>query len=296
LDREIDGFILHLATERGLSENYQLSTRRSLEAFGAWLASERNTVEASRATRAQITDFLAEQKRRGLAAASIKLIVVAIKIFFRFLQARGVIARDPAEDLPLPRIERYAPDTLNELEASDFLEKIPVNRPLGARDKAIAELLYSSGLRVSELTSARLENLDLDEGLIRVTGKGKKTRIVPVGARAREALQTYLGVERPSLVRQKTGSAIFLSRYGRPLTPARIRQILVELETVTGTGRHLYPHLMRHSFATHLLSNGADLRVIQELLGHSDIATTQIYTHVDQARLKSVHHRFHPRA
>jgi len=295
MQAQIEEFILHLATERGLSDNYQLSTRRSLEEFTAWLEKAKEITEPGQVTLPLITEYLAYCKRRRLAAASIKLVVVAIKIFFRFLHGRGRIPTDPADVLRLPRLEKYAPETLNELQVQDFLSKIPTNVPRGPRDAAMMELLYASGLRISELVSARLENLDLDNGTIRVHGKGDKYRIVPVGGKAREAIRAYLEQERPALVQPKTGSEIFLSRHGKKLTTVRVWQILKQLAKHAGIGKNLYPHLMRHSFATHLLSNGADLRIIQEMLGHADISTTQIYTHVDQKRLKSIHHKFHPR-
>lgn len=292
----IDDFVLFLATERGLSDNYQLSTRRSLEEFAEWLSLTKQITDPREVTLTLITDYLAFRKRSGLAAASIKLIVVAIKILFRFLLVRKRIDKDPAEVLPLPRIERYLPETLNELQIEQLLNSIQTNRPLGLRDRAITELLYASGLRISELTNARLENLDLDAGTIRVTGKGNKTRIVPVGRQAREAIAAYLQRERPAFVRKRTGSEIFLSVRGGKLTTARAWQIIKKVAKLAGLEANIYPHLLRHSFATHLLSNGADLRIIQEMLGHADISTTQIYTHVDQARLKAVHHKFHPRA
>lgn len=290
----IDDFILFLATERGLSDNYQLSTRRSLEEFAAWLLRERKIVAPNEVTREIITDYLADRKKGGLTAASIKLIVVAVKIFFRFLAARKKIARDIADTLPLPRIERYAPATLNELQVADFLESFQLEVPLGRRDRAMAELLYASGLRISELTTARLENLDLENGVIRVTGKGNKMRLVPLGAKARDAIAMYLERERPTLVKKRTGSDIFLSIRGTRLTTTRVWQILKK--AAARAGLHVHPHMLRHSFATHLLTNGADLRIIQEMLGHADISTTQVYTHVDQGRLKAVHHKFHPRA
>jgi integrase/recombinase XerD len=292
----IDEFILYLATERGLSDNYQLSTRRSLEEFADWLSRTKQVTDPRNVTLAQIGDYLAFRKRGGLAAASIKLIVVAVKIFFRFLLARKKIEHDIAETLPLPRVERYLPETLNELQVEQLLGAIPTNAPLGLRDRAMVELLYASGLRISELTSARLENLSLDEGVIRVTGKGNKTRLVPVGRKARDAIATYLQSERPKLVRKRTGSEIFLSVRGTKLTTVRVWQIVKALAKNAGLEANIYPHLLRHSFATHLLTNGADLRIIQEMLGHADISTTQIYTHVDQGRLKAVHRKFHPRA
>ncbi|MDP9291961.1 MAG: site-specific tyrosine recombinase XerD [Verrucomicrobiota bacterium] len=290
----IDDFILFLATERGLSDNYQLSTRRSLEEFSTWLSRERQIATPNEVTREIVTDYLANRKKSGLSAASIKLIVVAVKIFFRFLAARKKIAIDIAETLPLPRIERYAPATLNELQVADFLESFQPDAPFGLRDRAMAELLYASGLRISELTTARLENLDLENGVIRVTGKGNKMRLVPFGAKARDAIAAYLERERPTLVKKRTGSEIFLSVRGSKLTTTRVWQILKK--AAARTGLHVHPHMLRHSFATHLLTNGADLRIIQEMLGHADISTTQVYTHVDQGRLKAVHHKFHPRA
>jgi integrase/recombinase XerD len=299
----IDDFILYLATERGLSDNYQISTRLSLEGFVSWM--ERRpvgtkgeavpkqevaedeaplpSIEPGAVTHQQISDYLAHKKRLGLSASSIKLIVVALKIFFRWLQARKRIARDVAEVLPLPRTERYLPETMNELQVDHLLEGVPVNAPRGLRDRAMLELLYASGLRVSELVNARLENLDLDARIIRVTGKGNKMRLVPVGQKACGAIRAYLEKERPEMVGKRTGSEVFLSSRGTKLTTVRIWQIVKACAKNAGLDINVYPHLLRHSFATHLLSN-------------ADISTTQIYTHVDQQRLKAVHHRFHPRA
>jgi integrase/recombinase XerD len=296
MEEAIDLFILYLATERGLSENYQLSTRRSLEEFAEWLSKARQITSPDAVTLAVITDYLAHCKKRGLSTSSIKLVVVAIKILFRFLIARDRLKTDPAEYIPLPRAERYLPETLNEMQAEKLLESISTDQPLGLRDKAMVELLYASGLRISELAGARLENLHLEERTIRVTGKGNKTRIIPVGRKACDAIAEYLSKERPGMVKKRTGSEIFLSIRGTKLTTVRIWQIIKRIARHAGLEVNVYPHLLRHSFATHLLSNGADLRIIQELLGHADVSTTQIYTHVDQQRLKAVHHRYHPRA
>ncbi|MGI8481732.1 MAG: site-specific tyrosine recombinase/integron integrase [Chthoniobacterales bacterium] len=296
MEQEIDHFIRFLATERGLSDNYQLSTRRSLTEFAAWGSSARQITSPQDVTQPLISDYLATLKRSGLAAASIKLVVVALKIFFRFLAAKGAVARDPTETLTLPRIERYLPETLNELQVEQLIESIDVERPLGLRDRAMVELLYASGLRISELANARLENLNIEERILRVTGKGNKTRLVPVGGKACEALLSYITAERPRLVKRRTGSEIFLSIRGTKLTTTRLWQIVKERARHSGLETNIYPHLLRHSFATHLLGNGADLRIIQELLGHADISTTQVYTHVDQQRLKAVHRKFHPRA
>ena len=295
MEDAIEQFILYLATERGLSVNYQTATRQSLESFAAWVRSEHGVTEPEKVALDHLTGFLAKRKRDGLAAASLRLIVIALKIFFRFLEARGVVPKDVAARVDSPRLERYLPDTLNEPAVRQLLESVDTSRPLGLRDRAMLELLYASGLRVSELTHARLETLNLDERVIRVTGKGNKTRLVPVGGAARAAIEAYLAGERPRLVSRKSGSHIFLSIRGGRLTTARVWQIVKERARMAGLDENVYPHLLRHSFATHLLGNGADLRVIQELLGHADISTTQIYTHVDQKHLRNVHRKFHPR-
>ena len=296
MEQEIDQFIRFLATERGLSDNYQLSTRRSLAEFAAWCSKAREITSPREVTLPLISDYLGTRKRDGLAASSIKLAVVALKIFFRFLATKGRIERDPTETLNLPRIERYLPETLNELQVQELIESINTAHPLGLRDRAIIELLYASGLRISELANARLENLNVEERILRVTGKGNKTRLVPVGRKACEAIAAYLSTERPKLVKPRSSSEIFLSSRGTKLTTVRLWQIVKERTRHSPLQANVYPHLLRHSFATHLLGNGADLRIIQEMLGHSDISTTQVYTHVDQQRLKAVHRKFHPRA
>lgn len=296
MEEAIESFIRYLAVERGLSENYQLSTQRSLTEFSHWCAAKKKIAQARDVQLSLISEYLAERKRSGLAASSIKLIVVALKIFFRHLTSKGAVTRDPAEALSLPRIERYLPETLNELQVEQLIESIDTKVPLGLRDRAMIEVLYASGLRISELANARLENFGAEEGILRVTGKGNKTRLVPVGRKACEALASYLSAERPRLVKSRSGSEIFLSERGGKLTTARIWQIVKKHARHSGLEANIYPHLLRHSFATHLLSNGADLRIIQEMLGHADISTTQVYTHVDQQRLKAVHRQFHPRA
>ncbi len=295
MEAEIDAFIAYLAVERGLSINYQLSTRRMLEEFAQWCG-RRRLSDAREVNIDHITEYLAERKRGGLAAASIKLMVVALKIFFRFLLAKKVVRRNPTETLSLPRIERYLPETLNEMQVEQLLESIDTTAALALRDRAMVELLYASGLRISELANARLENFSAEERTLRVIGKGNKMRMVPVGRKACEALAAYLSTERPKLVSRRSGNEIFLSARGTKLTTVRIWQIVKKVAKRSGLEVNIYPHLLRHSFATHLLGNGADLRIIQEMLGHADISTTQVYTHVDQQRLKAVHRKFHPRA
>ena len=294
MEDSIDAFIRFLAIERGLSENYQLSTQRSLTEFAQWCGAKKKITHPRAVTLPMMSEYLADRKRAGLSASSIKLVVVALKIFFRFLAGKGIIERDPAEALALPRIERYLPETLNELQVEQFLEKIDTKAVHGLRDRAMIELLYASGLRISELANARLEDFNFEQRIVRVTGKGNKTRLVPVGRKACEALAAYLSTERPKLVKPRTSSEIFLSERGTKLTTARIWQIVKKHAQRAGLEKNIYPHLLRHSFATHLLSNGADLRSVQKMLGHADIATTQIYTHIIGDKAKKTVEEKHP--
>jgi integrase/recombinase XerD len=290
----VERFIIFLATERGLSVNYQLSNRQTLEALTSWLA-EKDGITKPEAVRLEhLTAWLARRKNDGLSNASVRLGIISTKLFFRWLTARKFIPADPAESIIAPRLDAALPETLAEQDVEYLLASIEPKTALDRRDLAILELLYASGLRVSELADATLDQLSFEEGFIRVTGKGGKTRLVPVGRTALAVLKDWLDHGRPELVTKKTGSHLIISVRGGRLTTQRIWQIVkaraeaVDLE--------VHPHLLRHSFATHLLSGGADLRVIQEMLGHANISTTQIYTHVDQRRLKEVHTKFHPRA
>jgi integrase/recombinase XerD len=291
---QIDLFILYLATERGLSDNYQISTRASLERFTEWAASC-GTTAAQQVTPTLLSEFLIAEKKRGLSATSIKLEAVALRIFFRFLTARGIIPSDPAEKLPLPRLPHTLPQPLSQPDMAKLVAAPAGDTPLEMRDRALLELLYACGLRITEACTVRLEHLDEEGGIIRVTGKGNKTRLIPVGRAALEALQFYLRNARPKLLSARSGAAIFLSVRGHPLTPARIWQLVRYYAKRAGIEEAIHPHQLRHSFATHLLAGGADLRIIQEMLGHASIATTQIYTQVDRSQLKAVHQKFHPR-
>jgi integrase/recombinase XerD len=292
----IDTFIMHLATERGLSVNYQLLVRRVLETFAGWAGRVREKTGVEQVITSDLTDFLADRKRDGLSPATIRQDLVALKIFFRWLAVRRFREGDPAEPILPPRMEQHLPQTMNESDVQQLLESVRGIEPLDLRDRAILELFYASGIRLTELVESRLENLSIEEGWIRITGKGSKTRLAPVGKAALTSIQRYLDGGRVKLVKPKSGSWIFLSQQGECLTRARIFQIVKERAALAGLDpKRIHPHLLRHSFATHLLSNGADLRVIQEMLGHADIATTQVYTHVDDRRLKEVHRKFHPR-
>ena len=282
---QVDSFILYLATERGLSTAYQLSVQQTLAKLLPWCESNGHKEWRDLGTD-ELSAFLGHLRKGDLDASSLRIALVHLKIFFRFLQKRHLIEIDPAEPILAPKTSAKLPETLNAGAVAQILSSIDPAKRLGRRDLAILELFYSSGLRLSEICTSRLEHLDLEDRFLRVTGKGNKTRLVPVGGRALEALESYLTNERPTLVTRKTSSQI---------SPDRVRQIVKERAKQAGISQNIYPHLLRHSFATHLLENGADLRVIQELLGHADISTTQIYTHVDQKRLKAVHKNFHPR-
>ena len=297
MEASTDRFIRFLATERGLSDAYQTSVRQTLDALAGWMKSLSTESTALREIGTEeLAAFLSRRRAEGLNAASLRITTVHLKVFFRWLVVKGTLEMDPAEPLLAPRPDQTLPETLNASELVKLLESIDPGQPLGRRDLAILELFYSSGLRLSELCKARLEMMDSEDGFLRITGKGGKTRIVRVGIKAREAIADYLMNERPQLVTKKTSSHIFLSVRGGALSPDRVRQIVKERAKFAGIDQNIYPHLLRHSFATHLLEGGADLRVIQELLGHADISTTQIYTHVDRQRLKAVHKQFHPRA
>jgi integrase/recombinase XerD len=291
----IEGLIQYQAAERGLSTAYQLLTRRNLETAAEWLATKRQVATIDQVQTQHLSDYMLERSRNGLSPSSLRLVLISWRLLYRWLIGRQRTTDDPTEALLSPRPGKTLPKTLAEAPLVAWLEKIPTDTPHSLRDRAMLELLYASGLRASELVGARLEHLNLDERFIRITGKGAKTRIVPVGRAACDAITAYLGKERPEWVNKKTGSHIFLSERGRGMTTMRLLQIVKQRAAETGLEANVYPHLLRHSFATHLLGHGADLRVIQELLGHSDISTTQIYTHVDQQRLKAIHKKCHPR-
>jgi integrase/recombinase XerD len=288
-----DSFIRYLATERGLSDAYQESVRQTLDALAKWIIGQRTALRDIGTD--ELAAFLSQRKKEGLSAASLRITTVHLKVFFRWLVGKEKLEMDPAEPLLAPRPDQSLPETLHATELTKLLESIDPSASLGRRDLAILELFYSAGLRLSELCKARLEMMDFEGGFLRVTGKGDKTRIVRVGHKAREAIDDYLRNERPKLVTRKTSSHIFISVRGTALSPERVREIVKQRAKLAGIDQNVYPHLLRHSFATHLLEGGADLRVIQELLGHADISTTQVYTHVDRQRLKAVHKQFHPR-
>ena len=277
----LERFIRFLAAEKGLSAAYQLSVRQTLEEFARFLGTE--DADLSRVDIGTLTEFLRHLQARGMARSSMRVEMVHLRIFFRWLAGMGMLEKDPSAVLEMPLQGLSLPHVRDQ------------DIPLGCRDRALLEMIYACGMRVSEVISCKLESLDMNDAFVRVLGKGEKTRLVPVGRSALEALRTYLEKGRPRLVKPGTKSHIFLTVRGRPLTRERVRQILRERARAAGIEQHVFPHILRHSFATHLLENGADLRIIQEMLGHADISTTQIYTHLEQQRLNAIHHRFHPR-
>ncbi len=296
MEAEIDQFIRYVAIERGLSTNYQLSLQQSLQHFVRWMAAERSKATSATLTTGDLTEFLKVRRQEAIRASTLRLNIIALRLFFRFLHQRGQIPSDIAAPMDTPKLDRHLPGTLGVEEIEAILSSIDTTHKLALRDRAMIELFYSSGLRLSELAGLALNLLHLEERTVRVTGKGGKTRLVPLGKRASQALAAYLEDERPTLESAKSGDEVFLSLRGTKLTRQRIWQILRERSVAAGLDPDLvHPHLLRHSFATHLLRNGADLRVIQEMLGHADIATTQIYTHVDASRLKQIHQAHHPR-
>lgn len=288
-------FLLYLAAERGLSAQYRDSIRYSLTRFAAWCGGQGKS--PGDVSQEDLAGYRCALRDAGLADSSCRVAMVHLRVFFRYLARTKVIGKDPATLVHPGRGGVHIPDTLGEGAVRRLLESIdPADLPFGARDRAMLEMLYGSGLRVSELVHLRPEQVDWDEAFLRVTGKGSKTRYVPLGGVAAQALRLYMGKARPLLSGEhRPCPYLFLSRLGTGLTRERIRQIIKQRAQAAGLSENVYPHIMRHSFATHLLENGADLRVIQDMLGHADLATTQVYTHVEQKRLVSLHQRFHPR-
>ena len=295
-------FADYLTLERGLSENTLIAYQRDVGDFLDF-ESRRSIPDVASIARDDIADYLLEGKERhSFAPATLARRLVAIRIFTRFLQEEGITADSIGEALESPKIWRTLPGMLSVAEVEQLLAAPDTRTTEGLRDKAILEVFYACGLRESELAHLRIGGLHLSEGFIRLVGKGDKERVVPIAARAAAALTAWLDVGRPAYLDAATRrgdpdpGTVFLSRLGRPMNRVTVWRVVTRLALRSGLARRIYPHLLRHSFASHLLENGADLRAIQEMLGHADISTTQIYTHVDRRRLQDIHHRFHPRA
>ncbi len=288
-------FLDVLSLERGLSPRTREAYGRDLKRFVAFAAHE-GVTRPRRVDRALLLDFLADEKSAGLTPATLARRVAALRAFFRCLSAEQIIPEDPSADLDVPDLWDRLPVTLSEEEVNRMLSLPQGKGPLALRDRAILETLYATGMRESEAVDMTLDRLHLDEGHVRVLGKGRKVRIIPIGARAIEALRAYLAEGRPAL-KAEGGDAdsVFLTKNGNRLDRMTVWRIVSRTAVAAGISGPISPHSLRHSFASHLLAHGADVRAIQELLGHADIQTTQIYTHVDADRLLAIHRKFHPR-
>ena len=287
-------FLNAQSVEKGLSKNTLLSYGRDLRRYAGFLK-KKKVAALDDVTRREIMDFLMHEKERGLEPASIARALVAVRMLHRFLAEEGRIRQDVTDALESPKLWKHLPEALSSNEVEKLLAAPDSRKLQGLRDLALLELLYATGLRASEIASLKVGQLDLEGGTLRVLGKGSKERMVPVGRKAREVLARYLKRVRAEWAKDAAGDRLFLSHVGRPLSRQTVWGILQKYAKSCGIRKKLYPHILRHSFATHLLEGGADLRVVQELLGHADIVTTQIYTHIDKSRLKGIHKKFHPR-
>ena len=278
--------------ESGLSENTLNAYRTDLAAFEGWLGKKKLPLDA--VTRAELLGYLAANVRQGLSPRSSARRLSTLRRFYRYLLREGFIGEDPTADVRSPSLGRPLPKSITEASVEKLLAA-PPETTLGVRDRAMLETMYASGLRVSELVALALNELDLTTGLVRVTGKGGKERIVPLGDEATSRLGDYLKGARPSLLGEQKSGAVFLTRRGQPMTRQAFWQLIKRYSAAAGIDSSLSPHSLRHAFATHLLNHGADLRSVQMLLGHADLSTTQIYTHVAKARLQTLHASHHPR-
>jgi integrase/recombinase XerD len=291
----VERFADFLALEQGSSPRTSVAYRHDVERL-ATFALAKGAATPSDISSRLLREFVYHLKDLGLAPASIRRNVSSIRTYFRFLLADGLVVRDPSERLETPKRWRSLPDVLTVNEVARLLAAPSLDDPLVFRDRALLELAYGAGLRVSEWITLPARDALLEEGLVRVLGKGNKERLVPIGRSAIGAIAMYVRELRPRLERGEGKGLLFLNARGRPLTRMGAWKILRRYVERAGITKHVSPHTLRHSFATHLLEGGADLRAVQEMLGHADISTTQIYTHVDREYLRTVHKQFHPRA
>jgi integrase/recombinase XerD len=292
----ITGFLNHIRVEKGLSPNTLTAYRRDLMKFEAFAKKRKLTLEGI--TRDHLVDFLATLYRQKLESRSVARNLVTLRNFFRYAQVEELLTADPSINLESPKVRKRLPGYLKLPDVERLMTQPDQKTPLGLRDRAMLEVLYSTGLRVSELTGLRVADVDMKVGSVRCIGKGDKERIVPVGRKALGMVEKYLRNARPQLVVKKTlpTTALFVNRRGKGLTRVGVWKILSDYGREAGLRAPLTPHVLRHSFATHLLERGADLRSVQLMLGHSDISTTQIYTHLVEERLKQIYKAHHPRA
>jgi len=291
----IDDFLNYLSVERGLAKNTVESYRRDLEKFTGFLSSVK-IGSFDRVKRADITDYLMDQKEKNLTATTLSRNLVAIKMLLRFLAREKFIKEDVSGIIESPKLWKKLPDALSVEEVEKLLAVPDLKDPQGIRDRAFLEVMYATGMRVSEAGSLKIADINMDVGFVKCLGKGQKERIVPIGKKAKEAIARYTQKVRPELVKKNPQEPnLFVNRFGGRISRQSLWSIVKNCAAKARIKKRLTPHTLRHSFATHLLERGADLRIVQELLGHSNISTTQIYTHINKDRLKAIHQKFHPR-
>ncbi len=295
MDYLVDSYLHYLVVEKGLSRNTIESYGRDLRVFLDFVEG-RGIRSFRQVTRGDVLAFLKELQGRGLSVRSVSRALISLRGLFRFLLLEGHLEEDPVEEMEVPRPPRSLPHVLSLQEVERILEAPDPGTPLGVRDRAMLELLYATGMRVSELAGLPPEGVDIQVGFVRVKGKGDKERVIPIGEVARERLDIYLREGRPRLLKGRESPYLFVNRQGRGLSRQGIWKLIKRYALEAGVLTPITPHTLRHSFATHLLERGADLRFVQVMLGHADIGTTQIYTHLNQEYLRKIYQQYHPRA
>jgi integrase/recombinase XerD len=293
-DALIDQFLNYLLVEKGLSQKTLEAYSRDIIRYRNFLAENKSTAFSEQDT-PLILKHLIQLRKAGLAARSRARHLVAIRGFYRFLVQEKILRKDPARLIDLPKSGLKLPHVLSRTEMELLLNAPDTDKPIGIRDAAMLELLYAAGLRVSELVKLKIQDINLEAGFVRIFGKGSKERIVPIGSHAREKINTYLKTARSQRLKQRSSPYLFVARAGKPMTRQGFWKLLRRYALQAGLNKKITPHSLRHSFASHLLEGGADLRAVQIMLGHVDISTTQIYTHVTRDHLKKLHQKFHPR-
>ena len=290
----IDSFLDYLSVERALAKNTILAYRADLNLYLDFL--EKRSIQIlSKAAKNDIVEFMLSQKEQGVSPTSIARRLAAIRMFHRFLARERVLKSDPTTLIDSPKLWKKVPDTLSLNEVEALISQPDVRQMQGLRDKAILETLYATGMRVSELSNLKSNNVNLDIGFLRCIGKGNKERVIPLGKKAIHSINRYLESSRAHFLKQKKSDLLFISRSGSGLSRQSVWKLIKRYAKEAKIKKTIKVHTLRHSFATHLLERGADLRSVQEMLGHSNISTTQIYTHIDKERLKTIHKMFHPR-
>ena len=289
----IDAFLDGMWLEKGVSDHTLSAYRSDLRGLASWLARREKSLDC--AERGDLMDYLAERTVAGVKARSVARLLSCFRGFYRYMLQQGMRQSNPTELIEAPKLGRQLPDSLSEADVERLLETPDTDTALGLRDRAMLETLYASGLRVSELVGLQLNQISLNQGVLKVVGKGSKERLTPFGETCGEWLERYLRGARPELLDRQLSDALFVTRRGGPMTRQAFWYITKRYAKRAGIDKPLSPHTLRHAFATHLLNHGADLRVLQLLLGHRDLSTTQIYTHVARERLKALHGRHHPR-